>query len=158
MLGIPRGNCSNGSCLGKWLDVDSSGTIRICSHSMDPLFVLGKIDDISSISELFESESFGILLRKAIERRATCKETCQFFKYCQGGCVSNAFMEGKLESGNDFSCIAFRSIFGHIQKKVLDILQHKKPLEHLNPVVQHIISDAMSLNAEEIYRMMESRE
>ena len=155
-LGVPYGNCAHGSCLGKWLDIDSLGTIRACGHSIDPLFVLGHIDQTESISQLFGQASFNSLLEKAIQRRTFCMQTCDLFKYCQGGCVSKAFIEGKLTTRNDFSCIAFRAIFSHIQTKIITLLKQRTPLDLLNPIIHNILSEAISLNANEIYNMIQS--
>ena len=146
-LGVPYNSCVNSSCLGKWLDIDSKGVIRTCGQSDSDQFIIGHIDNISSLSEVFVSESFNNLLRKAIERRKKCLANCHLFKECQGNCIFKASIEGGIENLNGFSCKAFKTIYSYVKTKTIKLIKDKVPLNKLNPIVRGIITDAMSKNS-----------
>jgi uncharacterized protein len=145
-LGLPHSSCANSSCLGKWLDIDSKGVIRTCGQSQDEPFIIGHLDEVEKLSDVFMSEQFNNLLTKAIARREKCKASCKFFLECQGNCLFKSYIENGIEELNGFSCKAFRGIYGYIKMKTIELLKNKVPLDTLNPIAKKIIADAISSN------------
>ena len=145
-LGLPHSSCANSSCLGKWLDIDSKGVIRTCGQSQDEPFIIGHLDEVEKLSDVFMSEQFNNLLTKAIARREKCKSSCKFFLECQGNCLFKSYIENGIEELNGFSCKAFRGIYGYIKMKTIELLKNKVPLDTLNPIAKKIIADAISSN------------
>ena len=150
ILGLPFSSCANSSCLGRWLDIDSKGVIRTCGQCQDEQFVLGNVDTLEKISDLFNSENFNNLLIKAINRRENCKNICPFFLDCQGGCLFKAHIEKGIENNNGFSCRAFRSIYGYIKNKIISLLKENISLDTLNPEVKSIIMNALTNNPKHV--------
>lgn len=149
-VGVPHGDCTHASCLGKWLDIDSSGVIRTCGQSTESMFVLGTINDIHSVSELFETDRFAELLKNAIERRKVCQQTCKFFLECQGGCIFKSHIEGGIMNVGGFSCLCFKALYSYAEKKMTEIIRSNTPLKDLNPEVAKIIQEAISVNPKKI--------
>lgn len=143
-LGVLSGMCSTTSCLGKWLDMDAKGNLRVCGQTSNKDFIIGHIDNVSSLREIFNSESFNNLLIKSMERRSICKQTCPFFKQCQGGCIFRNIIDGGYKKINGNTCFIFKSVYQHISKTIKQYLLDKKPLADLNPVVKNIILECTS--------------
>ncbi len=149
-FGIPYNSCANSSCLGKWMDIDANGIIRTCGQSSEDFFVIGNIDEVEKLTDVFRGERFNNIVRAAIERRKKCSAVCPLFKECQGNCIFKDSIEGGIDKLGGFSCKAFRAIYGHVKEKTAAIIRDNVPLDTLNPVAKKIITDAMSNNTDYI--------
>ncbi len=149
-LGIPYNSCANSSCLGKWMDIDVNGVIRICGQSTDDAFIIGHLDEVERLSDVFRSERFNNIVRLAIARREKCSKACPLFKECQGNCVFKDYIEGGIDKLGGFSCKAFKAIYSYVKEKTTAIIRENVPLNTLNPVAKKIITDAMSNNTDYI--------
>jgi uncharacterized protein len=143
-LGVLSGMCSTTSCLGKWLDMDAKGNLRVCGQTDNKEFIIGHIDNVDSLQEVFNSENFNNLIIKSMERRNICKQTCKFFKQCQGGCIFRNIMDGGYNKLNGNNCLVFKRIYDHISKTIRQYLLDGKPLADLNPIVKNIILECTS--------------
>lgn len=83
-----RTNCSNGSCIYKWLCMDSIGDIYQCGRPFSKEYCYGNISDIEKIDDLYKSDGFNKLIKNAIHRRRFCIDNCSIAGLCQGGCNS----------------------------------------------------------------------
>lgn len=118
--------CTFNSCLGKWLCLDSNGTLYPCDRLCLEDYNLGDVSKINSIEEIFYNSNFFKLLQGSIIRRNNCINSCEFYKNCYSGCNANAILEGNLEYRS--SCI---------QKEILKeikefIFTTKLNLENMN--------------------------
>ncbi len=84
--------CTNNSCLGKWLCLDSNGDIYPCDRLCIPEYRLSNVEDIKSIDSIFESEQFIKLLQESVFRRRSCMSECEIYESCYGGCNANAIL------------------------------------------------------------------
>jgi len=109
-------------------------------------YPFGHIDTVGSYGELFQSDGFKELLKGSIARRAVCKESCEFFAECAGGCADCAIAEGDLATPPAFSCYFFKNIFPYIKNKVNHILESATPLDELNPALKKTIVRCMSVS------------
>ena len=144
-LGLPFGDCAHGSCLGRWIDMDSQGTLRTCGQSLAPIFELGNIKNVESIADIFEADNFNTLLASAIARREKCILSCDLFKYCQGGCIFKSYIDTGIENLNDFDCIVFKALFNHVYTSVHTVISNEVSLDKLNPCVANIITEAVTI-------------
>ncbi len=108
-------------------------------------YPFGNIDTIESYQELFKSEGFKTLLRGSIERRAKCKESCQYYPECAGGCADCAIAEGSLSNPPSFSCYCFQNIYPYIQQKVAEVKASGLPLSEFNPALRKTWIRCMSV-------------
>ena len=99
---------------------------------------MGNVNDVSSISELFQSEGFRRILLGSIRRREKCA-SCPIFRYCNGGCSMDAYHEGCLEDNGNDSCRIFREVFTHVSKEVQSVLDGEGDVSGLNPFVRDAI-------------------
>lgn len=110
--------CVTGGCLYKFICMDNNGDIYPCGRIIMPQYYLGNINYINSIKELFYTDQFAALLQSTVNRRNKCAQTCTYYRYCRGGCNSDAVMYGDIESNNHFACNVFRGIMSHIALKI----------------------------------------
>lgn len=77
--------CHYSSCLGKTLYINGTGGIEICPYHKSDI-QLNTLESCSSLSEVYDTESFRALLVEQINKRNECKKNCSFYKGCKGGC------------------------------------------------------------------------
>ena len=136
--------CVHAACLGRMLDIDASGTIRICSHVADDAFILGQWGEYANISDIFNGEKFNSVVSMMIEKRINCKNSCRFFSFCQGGCCSETFLS---QSGNvDFSCEVIRDFMPYVETRLREILSTSETLEAYNPKFIELVQEAVCKN------------
>jgi len=111
-----RRDCSNASCLTRFLSIDYAGDIYPCSRYFDREYCLGNIMSFATISDAFQSEGFKKILCAAVERRNDCLEECAYFSACQGGCNHDAMIEGKLTTNGFFSCVVFKKLYPYFDE------------------------------------------
>lgn len=131
-------DCPHASCLGKWVCVYPNGDLYPCGKACPPEFRLGNINEIKSISEIFESDGFGNILSGSIDRREKCKG-CEIYDYCNGGCSIDAKADGDITSPNGFSCIVYKKLFLHIQSTLNEIMNVKPDLSQYNRFIKDAI-------------------
>ena len=80
--GIPTIGCTHTSCLGKTLYVSHDSTVSYCPH-FPAKSEIGKLD---SMIFLFNHPDFLDTLKKTVEKRNSCKQSCELFPVCRAGC------------------------------------------------------------------------
>ena len=112
-------DCIYGSCMTKWLGIDSCGNLYPCGRSYPIEYQLGNLSDVTELSSVFLSEPYINILKSSIIRRSSCQENCKLFGYCSGGCNNNSILEGNIEKAGGFLCDSFIALFSFI-KEFLD--------------------------------------
>jgi radical SAM protein with 4Fe4S-binding SPASM domain len=90
--GISTDGCAFRTCLGNTVYIKRNGDLSICPYKENDI-QLNDIENCSRFQQLFETDSFRMLLKENILRRNTCKSQCSFFKDCRGGCSLNPSIE-----------------------------------------------------------------
>lgn len=121
--------CTNNSCLGKWLCLDSNGIIYPCDRLCVNEYILGDISELSSIDEVFYNQNFLNILKKSITRRNNCINNCEYYNNCYAGCNANYLLH------NNSLCI---------QKEILKEIKSfiritKKDLDNMNTKYSKIL-------------------
>lgn len=138
--------CNNGSCHGKYISVWPNGDIYNCARDSMSAYPFGNVNTIASYDELFKSEGFEALVKGSIERRKKCKENCDFFAECAGGCADCAIAEGDLTSPPAFSCYFFKSIYPYVRSKVETFKASGAALSDYNPGLKRTLIRCMSVS------------
>ncbi len=101
------------SCSANSLDIEPNGDIYICQEMADA--GVGKIGN--AIEGQWDDDMFLQLSKRRINIDQECQE-CQWYRYCQGGCM----MESATESGSFYSkpenCTAWKIIFKTIDENI----------------------------------------
>ncbi len=134
------GECEYSSCLFHFLGIDSNGNIYPCGRAYTDEYKMGNLNDFNSIENIFETDNYKKLLINSILRRSVCKDNCEYFIYCQGGCNNNAIMENGINKNGGFSCKTFKKIFEHIKVRVQQIKD--KELEIHNPFLINLLKSS----------------
>ena len=137
--------CWRTSCLGRWINVKPDGTVYPCSREYPDEYSFGKIQEVSSIAELFDSSAFERLVEESVIRREKCETTCTWYEYCQGGCSCTALTEGGIMNNGGFTCKSFQDIFGYCFDEIEYARKEGKDyiLNKINPMVADILLDSI---------------
>ncbi|MBP3370670.1 MAG: radical SAM protein [Clostridia bacterium] len=138
-LGGPALICDHASCHGKYLCINSDGSLYNCSRQSIHEYCIGNIADVNSMEDIFASEGFKTVLRGSIQRRSVCKESCEYFPLCKGGCADVAICEGALDTPPKYNCLIFKTVFGHVKARLEEIFEKKTPLSEFNPFFRDAI-------------------
>ncbi len=129
--------CSYSSCLGRYISVRPNGDIYPCNRDFSEEFCFGNIMEYHDIHECFNSNGFQNIINKAYSRREKCKEKCDIYDFCSGGCNNCALVGGDMALNYEYYCQSLRFIYHYIENK----LQNTKMYDNseLNPRIREKI-------------------
>ena len=130
ILNEHSGVCTFNSCLGKWLCLDLDANIYPCDRLCTLDYSYGNVDNLSDISQIFESDVFYHLLKKSVERRSNCLKICEYYKNCYSGCNANAILNRNDGYINGISCYIHKEILKRLKNYVFESAEN---LNGLNP-------------------------
>ena len=136
--------CSCASCHMKYLSITPDGSVYNCARESMRQYPFGSIDDFTSVSEIFNSNGATSLITGSVVRRKKCKETCEYFGLCGGGCADVAITEGRLDESPEETCYIFKTVYSHVKKTVDKLLADKTPLSELNPDFKRVMAQTLS--------------
>ena len=136
--------CSCCSCHTKYLSLSPNGTVYNCGRDSLGSFPFGSIDDFNSTAEIFASENAKKLILGSIIRRNKCKDSCELFSMCAGGCADIAIMEGGLENIPKDYCYTFKTLHLHIKNTFEKLMKDNVPLDTLNPAVKSVLARTLA--------------
>jgi uncharacterized protein len=136
--------CTCASCHLKYLGLSADGTIYNCGRDSVGQYPFGKIDDFKTTAEVFASEGAKRLIGGSVARRNKCKEGCEYFDLCAGGCADVAILENGLENIPTEYCYTFKTVYGHVSRTVKRLMEEKVSLSTLNPTVRGVLARNLS--------------
>lgn len=141
--------CSYNSCLGKRVGIYPNGDIYNCNRDFPPKYCYGNVFDYSDIHECFNSQGFQNLLDEAYCRREACRNNCDLYNFCVGGCNSDALMAGAVRKRNEDICTGLKMVFSHVYD-IITMLKEKSNdeiPENLNPYLRKCIITYKHVNS-----------
>ncbi len=129
--------CKYKSCLTKYFAVDENGNIYSCCSQNNEIC---NLRDVFTLIDLFSHEKFILLLKGSITKRSHCKDSCNFYGVCQGGCP----MDATISIENCKSKQLFM-IMEDITVKIKDIINNHN-YSDLNPAVRELILSSVASN------------
>ena len=136
--------CSCASCHMKYLSVTPDGMLYNCARDSMRKYPFGNIDDVNSVSDIFNSEGAYALVSGSVSRRNKCKEKCEFYNVCGGGCADVAIAEGDLSENPEQSCRIFKTVYSHVKEACEKIKRENIPLAKLNPEFKRVMAMTLS--------------
>ena len=136
--------CSCASCHMKYLSITPDGTVYNCARESMRQYPFGNIDNFERTDEIFSSEGAIALVGGSVARRNKCRENCEYFSLCAGGCADVAIVEGGLESTPTEYCYVFKTVYSHIKQRFDALIAEKTPLSSLNPAVKSVLARTLS--------------
>ena len=130
--------CCYNSCLGKHIGIHYNGDIYNCNRDFPDKYSFGNIYDYTDIHECFMSPGFQLMAEHAVIRRNYCKDHCEIYDFCVGGCNSSAITRGDLTKVNDYICEINKKVYRYIEERLnrlIDIYEqdNKDKNSNLNP-------------------------
>lgn len=135
-LGLPGRNCTYGTCLYKWIDIEPDGSVLPCSRFSPDKYAVGKIQDVGSIEDVFASKEYENIVRQAIQRRLLCREECQLYPLCNGGCNSAAAAECGLDKHDFQLCAITKMLFPRLSEQI-ELLKARPDVT--NPIARDLL-------------------
>ena len=123
--------CTMGSCLYKFLTMDQNGFLYPCSKSLPNEYIC-HINDVSTIAEVFSQTSYNKLISDVLSRQNKCREKCELFYYCGGGCHFRGL--------HGLECDSFKFVFKTCQKWIKN-----RRYEIKNPIIKNLIKNVQKL-------------
>jgi uncharacterized protein len=130
-----KSSCAHSSCMFRWLGIQNDGSIYPCGRSYPQKYYLGNVVDYEDINDAFRSEGYKDMLKYGILRRNECRSNCSCFRYCEGGCNSDAMTDSKEPK---LSCLSLTSLMEYAQHELSDL---QGDYENLNPFVRKILNN-----------------
>ena len=125
-----------GSCIHNRICINPNGDIYPCGRPYTSDFILGNIESLNLISEAFKTPAYRNLVEISLKRQKQCRETCDYFGVCKGGCVSSAILEGSFDKINNTTCKRAKKLLSTITKinnEVYSKYDRKEDIELMNP-------------------------
>ncbi len=144
VVGGPFRICTSCSCHGKYLSITPDGTVYNCGRDSLKKYPFFNIEEVNTVDELFSSKGAKALLKGAIERREKCRQKCEYFNFCAGGCSDIAVVQGGLSDIPKDYCEMFKTIYSYVESKMKTIFDDKVPLSKLNPSVKKVLADSIA--------------
>ncbi len=113
--------CSNsGICLTNFINFDDEGNATICPKFLGyPQYSLGNIAKNNIYSMLSSKNNImDKFLKGRFEALRNCKERCDYFSICNGGCLYRSLIKDKSANGSerDYLCEGKRDLFNYIDQ------------------------------------------
>ena len=131
--------CTFGSCLTHWVCLEPNGNISPCDKSFGNMYLYENVANVLSFQDIISSFGYCEIIKKAIIRRNKCKEECQWYIYCNGGCNHDAFIGGDVASNNHYYCEIYKKIFEFINCVIKPLFEKKTNYSQLNPFLVSLI-------------------
>jgi uncharacterized protein len=132
-----------GSCIHNRICLNPNGDIYPCGRPYTDDFILGNINDLELISEAFKTPEYRKLVDISAERAKQCRENCDYFGICKGGCVSSAILEGSFEKIDNTTCRRAKKLLAKItgiNNEIYALYDAGKNLDKLNSVALEIMN------------------
>lgn len=136
--------CTCCSCHTKYLSLAPDGTLYNCGREGLTAYPFGNVDDVQSVSDIFLSDGARRLIKGSIERRDKCKQSCEYFELCAGGCADIAIMENGLTEKPENYCYFFKRVYGHVSKTIKGLLERQVPLTEFNPALKRVLANSLA--------------
>jgi uncharacterized protein len=131
-----------GSCIYNRICLNPNGDLYPCGRPYTDDFIIGNINTLSLISEAFKTPAYVRLATISSERVRQCKQKCDFFGVCKGGCVSSAILEGSFEKIDNITCVRAKRLLGaitEVNKEVYALFDSGSNMDDMNPKALKII-------------------
>lgn len=125
-------------------------TVTNPNFSYEKKYELGYIDQFSSLTEIFNCESFNGVVKEMIVRNKGCKENCELYRFCQGGCCVSRI------ANNSFNCEYLKELYPEIKKRVKRIISDNKNLQGYNKQFRNCVWDSISQKPDLLINMIEN--
>ncbi|WP_337600251.1 SPASM domain-containing protein [Hominilimicola sp.] len=139
--------CTHSSCLKHWLSVHSNGDIYPCGRYYPEEYRLGNIMDFNDLHDVFETKIYKNIINKSAIRKQKCREQCNVYHLCNGGCLNESILAGGIENIPEFSCTAFSIIISHIKTRMQEAISRGIEFENIyNKYIRNIIKKRLEMN------------
>lgn len=134
-----------GSCIFNRICINPNGDIYPCGRPYTEEFILGNIKTLERITDAFKTVAYKRLVDMSVARGKQCREKCNFYGVCKGGCVSSAILEGSFEKINNTTCVRAKKLLTKvtvINKEIYAKYDANEGIEDVNPIALKIMKKA----------------
>ena len=132
--------CARSSCMRNWFCMEASGELTPCDRDFPKEYHYGHVTDFNDIREIYSSDGFLSLMQASVLRRAKCRNNCDVYPLCEGGCNNNALFETGLENNGGFSCEINRALINYVKNWAVNNNIYHHPDVIVNPMVRSLVT------------------
>lgn len=132
-----------GSCIHNRICINPNGDLYPCGRPYTDDFILGNISNLELISDAFKTAPYLRLAKISSDRVKQCREKCDYFGVCKGGCVSSAILEGSFEKIDNITCVRAKRLLGaitQVNNRVYKMYDDGVNLDSFNPKALKIMT------------------
>lgn len=129
--------CQYKSCLTKSIYIDTKADIFLCRNDKERIC---NLHDIQSLQDIYVNKSFLMCLERAVRHREKCKEKCEHYSMCNGGCPLHLDIYEDVCREQYF----FEKLI-KLRGKICYVIQNED-YNNLNPVVKDLILSGVASN------------
>lgn len=137
LLHQPIKLCVYQSCLSQWVCLSSNGNLYPCGRNWGDEYRLGNIESIDDFDDIWDSDSFHLLLQKTITRREKCKN-CEFFSICKSGCNNDCLLNGDICNKDNSQCLYFNRCVNEL-KPFFESIYTLEQRQNINPQLSKML-------------------
>ena len=114
---------------------------------MEGMAGFGNIMDFNDLHDVFETKIYKNIINKSAIRKQKCREQCNVYHLCNGGCLNESILAGGIENIPEFSCTAFSIIISHIKTRMQEAISRGIEFENIyNKYIRNIIKKRLEMN------------
>ena len=115
--GGPFRQCTHAGCLYSFICLYPNGDLFPCARLAGLVPSAANVCNLNSIDEYYHSDVFTEVVEKAIKRRIACRDRCDLYEYCLGGCQFEFETSEQTGIGYSFDCRVLRRLMHRILSK-----------------------------------------
>ena len=103
--------------------------------------------DFNDLHDVFETKIYKNIINKSAIRKQKCREQCNVYHLCNGGCLNESILAGGIENIPEFSCTAFSIIISHIKTRMQEAISRGIEFENIyNKYIRNIVKKRLEMN------------
>lgn len=108
----------NDNCMGQYLTIDPNGDVSACDKYVDdPNYMFGNLHE-SSLTEMLSHSAILTAAVHNVSRQKRNMSTCEYYKYCFGGCPHDVRLSEKYRPNWSFECCGLNHLIAEIMSAV----------------------------------------
>ena len=128
--------CIYSGCLFKWLAFDPTGNMYTCPRFVGTKYCFGNVADVEHLYDAFYSDQYVMITKEAIARKEKCKQECNIYEYCHGGCNAIFHEHGDVSVNKSEFCNFNKEFFPFVIKTLKEEILNN--FENINASIQQM--------------------
>ncbi|XHU85472.1 anaerobic sulfatase maturase [Peribacillus muralis] len=116
--------CVHRETCPKTLVIERNGDAYPCDFYIDDRYKIGNVG-VDSLADILNHDNFNTFVNRKKQLPESCS-TCQYLKYCHGGCPRNRMWDGENAIETDYFCTSYQMFYSYTEDRMLQIADKVK--------------------------------